>query len=106
MTDPFNLTIHGEYLQAFIKVFSQTSGEPFFFFIVLMMLFILTYLVTNNFGIATMIFFIISGSLLFSHLTTFTAEKNLLIPSEFQSWIYILIVVGGVAAYFWFALRK
>lgn len=106
MTDAYDFLKDGEIVQALLNVFTRMTGEVFFFGVVICAVAALTYLQTQSIGAAVIIFLLISGSLLTSHLIGFSTP-DALIPVQFQTWLYILVAAGiaGVILFVWFKNR-
>jgi hypothetical protein len=79
----------GDVFKGVLEVFTSTTGD-FFYFVLISMLCLLIYAQTQNAAFVAMVFIILAGALVGSHLTQFTASFGL-VPEEFQ-----LVVLGFV----------
>lgn len=88
----------GQLLRGIFEVFTDSTGDAFFFFVILSMFSVLVYVQTGSASFTALIFVVMSGALVGSHLTQFS-ENFGLIPQQFQ-----FIVLGFVLLAFLYVL--
>lgn len=96
MATPLDYLLQGEYLKGIIEPFSRVTGLSFFLFVILTAIMVIAYAQTGSIAVPLILFFVISGSLMYSHLADFSVPTYI-IPEPFQTFAYIL-VIGALAA--------
>jgi hypothetical protein len=96
--------LEGQILKGFTEVFTDTTGAVFFYFIVLSMFSVLVYTQTQNAAFTAILFIILAGALVGSHLSQFGLSYGL-IPEPFQFVIlgFLLLALMYVV---WQAITK
>jgi hypothetical protein len=94
----------GNLFKGFTEVFTDTTGSVLFFFIAISMFSVLVYVQTQNAAFTAMLFIILAGSLVGSHLTQFGLTYGL-VPEPFQ-FVILGFLLLALMYVIWQALTK
>lgn len=100
MTQAFNDIMNGNIIKGVIDVFTSTTGDVLFYFLCIAMLAVVVGVSTQSIAYGGLVFVLFSGALVSSHLSQFSVNYGM-IPAEFQTLIYIgLLVSFAVLVYY------